>query len=262
MIEIEVINSIVRCCISMRFADKSYPWIIFHDHFFLSHLSVPVSISLCLPIRVRSSLSANQKSPPPPLPPPKTPNQEVPPPLDLPAQRLTQKPRPCPQKAPQNGPSFTPWSPSHSRHHAPLPLRPPLYSPPFHASSTSRHHLSSSPRTSTRPLTPLPPLPLCRRSHRKARRCPPRWARLCTNSNTLPPPPLPPLPPRLLPPERTELPRCRWPRPPARGAVVGWLPRALLTGDPGSTHSRTTFWALRASTGANYKVNKEFKTHN
>lgn len=60
----------------------------------------------CLSIRARSSLSTNQKSPP--LPPPKTPNQEVPPPLGLPARRLTPKHRPCPQRAKPTGPSSTP----------------------------------------------------------------------------------------------------------------------------------------------------------
>ena len=232
-----------------------------------SHLFIPLSlllpISLCLPIRARSSLSANQKSLPPLLHPPKTQNQEVPPTLVLPAQRLTQKPKHCPQRAPLTGPSSTPWSPSHSRLHAPL-LRPPPHScPPFHASSTSLHHLCSSPKMSTRPLTPLPPLLLCHRSRHRARRCPPRWAHLCTKSNTLPPPPLPLLPPHLLLPELTEPagPRYRWPRPPVREAVAVWLPQAPPTGEQGSTHSKTTFWARRASIGANCKVSEaeEFK---
>ena len=102
-------------CICSRPVEELFPLIIFHDHCFLSHLSIPPSfallfspISLFLHIRARCSLSANQKSPPPLLHPPKTPNQRVPPPLGLPARHLTQKPRPCPQRAPQSGPSSTP----------------------------------------------------------------------------------------------------------------------------------------------------------
>lgn len=180
------------------------------------------AMSSCLFIRVRSSHSANQKSPLPPLPPPKTPDQGLPPPHGPPARRLIQKPKPCPRRAPVIAPSSTPWSPFLSRPPAPRLHHPPRSSPPFHASSTSLRRLCSSPRMSTRPLTPLPPLPLCHRSHRRAHRCPPHWARPCTKSRTPPPPPLPPLPPRPPLPGRTELAErlSRWRPPPARAAAA------------------------------------------